>query len=116
VKGLAIKLHGGARRDAMAKAYWLAQVEVSDPEGYKDYVAANQAAFRKYGGRYVIRAGRYEAVEGACRSRLVVIEFADYETALACYRSPEYQHAATLRQGRATVDIAVVEGYDGPQP
>jgi uncharacterized protein (DUF1330 family) len=100
----------------VAKGYWLAQVEVTDPEGYKDYVAANQAAFRKYGARYVIRAGRYEAVEGACRSRLVVIEFADYETALACYRSPEYQRAAAMRHGRATVDIAVVEGYEGPQP
>jgi uncharacterized protein (DUF1330 family) len=100
----------------MAKGYWLAQVEVTDPERYKDYVAANQAAFRKYGARYVIRAGRYEAMEGACRSRLVVIEFPDYETALACYRSPEYQHAATLRLGHATVDIAVVEGYDGLQP
>jgi len=51
----------------VAKGYWLAQVEVTDPEGYKDYVAANQAAFRKYGARYVIRAGRYEAVEGTCR-------------------------------------------------
>jgi len=100
----------------MAKGYWLAQVEVTDPDGYKDYVAANQTAFRKYGASYVIRAGRYEALEGACRSRLVVIEFPDYQTALACYRSPEYQHAVTLRQGRATVDIAVVEGYDGPQP
>ncbi len=100
----------------MPKGYWLAQVEVTNPEGYKDYVAANQAAFRQYGARYVIRAGRYEALEGACRSRLVVIEFPDYETALACYRSPEYQHASTLRQGHATVDIAVVEGYDGPQP
>ena len=103
-------------RDAMAKGYWLAQVEVTDPEGYKNYVAANQVAFRKYGGRYVIRAGRHEAVEGACRSRLVVIEFPDYEAALACYRSPEYQHALTLRQGRAVADIAVVEGYDGAQP
>jgi uncharacterized protein (DUF1330 family) len=100
----------------VAKGYWLAQVEVTGPDGYKDYVAANQAAFRKYGARYVVRAGRYEAVEGACRSRLVVIEFVDYETALACYRSPEYQHAAALRQGHATVDIAVVEGYDGLQP
>lgn len=94
----------------------MAQIEVTDPEGYKDYVAANQAAFRKYGARYVIRAGRHEAVEGACRSRLVVIEFPDFETALACYRSPEYQQAITLRQGRAVADIAVVEGYDGPQP
>jgi uncharacterized protein (DUF1330 family) len=85
----------------MSKGYWLAQIEVTDPQGYKDYVAANQAAFRKYGARYVIRAGRHEALEGTCRSRLVVIEFPDYETALACYRSPEYQHAFTLRQGRA---------------
>jgi len=100
----------------MAKAYWFVQVEVTDPEGYKDYVAANQAAFRKYGARYVIRAGRYETLEGSCRSRLVVIEFPDYETALACYRSPEYQQAFALRQGRAIADIAVVEGYDGPQP
>jgi uncharacterized protein (DUF1330 family) len=46
----------------MAKGYWLAQVEVTDPERYKDYVAANQIAFRKYGARYVVRAGRHEAV------------------------------------------------------
>jgi len=100
----------------MAKGYWVAQVEVTDPAGYQAYVAANQAAFRKYGARYVVRAGRHETVEGACRPRLVVIEFPDYETALACYRSPEYQHAVTLRQGHAIADIAVVEGYDGPQP
>jgi uncharacterized protein (DUF1330 family) len=100
----------------MAKGYWLAQVEVTDPERYKDYVAANQVAFRKYGARYVIRAGRHEALEGTCRSRLVVIEFPDYETALACYRSAEYQHAITLRQGHAIADIAVVEGYEGQQP
>jgi len=48
----------------MAKGYWLAQVEVTDPERYKDYVAANQIAFRKYGARYVVRAGRHEAVGG----------------------------------------------------
>jgi uncharacterized protein (DUF1330 family) len=100
----------------MAKGYWLAQVDVTDPDGYKEYVAANQVAFRKYGGHYVVRAGRYDSVEGACRPRLVVIEFPDYDTALACYRSPEYQHAITLRKGRSVADIAVVEGYDGPQP
>ena len=100
----------------MAKGYWLAQVEVTGPDGYKDYLAANQIAFRKYSARYVIRAGRHEPVEGACRSRLVVIEFPDYDTALACYRSPEYQHAVSLRKGNATADIAIVEGYDGAQP
>ncbi len=100
----------------MAKGYWLAQVDVTDAEAYKAYIAANQIAFRKYGARYVIRAGRHQAVEGACRSRLVVIEFPDYDTALACYCSSEYQHAITLRRGYAVADIAVVEGYDGAQP
>jgi uncharacterized protein (DUF1330 family) len=100
----------------MAKGYWVAQVEVTDPEGYQAYVAANQVAFRKYGARYVVRAGRHEAVEGTCRPRLVVIEFPDYATAVGCYRSPEYQYAATLRRGHAVADIAIVEGYDGPQP
>jgi uncharacterized protein (DUF1330 family) len=100
----------------MAKGYWLAQVDVTGPDGYREYLAASQIAFRKYGGRYVIRAGRHEPVEGACRSRLVVIEFPDYDTALACYRSPDYQHAIGFRKDNAVADVAVVEGYDGPQP
>jgi uncharacterized protein (DUF1330 family) len=100
----------------MAKGYWLAQVDVSNADGYKQYVAANQIAFHKYGARYVVRAGRHEVMEGNSRSRLVVIEFPDYDTALACYRSDEYQHAITVRHGTAVVDIVVVEGYDGAQP
>jgi uncharacterized protein (DUF1330 family) len=100
----------------MPKGYWLAQVEVTDPEGYKEYVAANQVAFRKFGGRYVVRAGRREVLEGNFRSRLVVIEFPDYAAALACYRSPEYREAMALRNGRAVADIAIVEGYEGVQP
>jgi uncharacterized protein (DUF1330 family) len=100
----------------MAKGYWMVQVDVTNPDSYKDYVAANGVAFRTYGGRFLVRAGRYEAVEGACRSRLVVIEFPDYDTALACYRSREYQHALGLRKDAATADVAIVEGYDGSQP
>jgi uncharacterized protein (DUF1330 family) len=100
----------------MPKGYWLVQVEVNEPEGYKDYIAANQLAFHKYGARYLVRAGRHEVMEGTSRSRLVVIEFPDYAAALACYRSPEYQQAAMLRKGRAVADITVVEGYDGVQP
>jgi len=100
----------------MSKGYWLAQVDVTDPDAYMHYIAANQIAFHKYGARYVVRAGRHEIMEGACRLRLVVIEFENYDTALACYRSPEYRHAITLRQGNAVADIVVVEGYDGAQP
>ena len=100
----------------MAKGYWIGRVDVHDPEGYKAYVAANAEAFRKYGARFLVRGGTFEAVEGANRSRNVVIEFKDYATALACYRSPEYQKAMALRLPYSTGDIVVIEGYDGPQP
>ena len=100
----------------MAKGYWIVRVDVSDPEGYKAYVAANAEAFRKYRARFIVRGGKYETVEGASRERNVVIEFKDYATALACYRSPEYAKAIKLRQGAATADLIVIEGYDGAQP
>ncbi|HXX25370.1 MAG TPA: DUF1330 domain-containing protein [Pseudolabrys sp.] len=100
----------------MPKGYWIGRVEVSSEEGYKPYAMGNQPIFKKFGGRYVIRAGKYECVEGEARSRNVVIEFPDYATALACYRSPEYQQNIKLRQPHSIADIVVVEGYDGPQP
>jgi uncharacterized protein (DUF1330 family) len=100
----------------MPKAYWIARVDVLDPEGYRAYVAANADALRQYGGRFLVRGGPFEAVEGESRSRNVVIEFADYASALACYRSAEYQRAMALRQGQCVIDLIIIEGYDGPQP
>jgi uncharacterized protein (DUF1330 family) len=100
----------------MAKGYWVVHVDVSDPEAYKAYVAANAVAFRKYGAKFLVRGGTHETLEGKTRSRNVVIEFKDYATALACYRSPEYAKAIALREGVATADLIVIEGYDGAQP
>ncbi|MBP7566382.1 MAG: DUF1330 domain-containing protein [Burkholderiaceae bacterium] len=100
----------------MPKAYWIGRVDVHDPEQYKQYVAANAVAFARYGARFLVRGGAFEAVEGTARARNVVIEFPDYATALACWNSPEYQHAITLRLPAAVGDIVVIEGYDGPQP
>lgn len=100
----------------MAKGYWIGRVDVRSDEGYKPYAMGNQAIFKKYGARYVVRAGKFECVEGNARSRNVVIEFPDYATALACYNSSEYQANMKLRQLHSTADIVVIEGYDGPQP
>jgi ribosomal protein L23 len=66
--------------------------------------------------RAMVRGGKSEVLAGAARSRNVVIEFKDYDTALACYRSPEYQHAIAERGKSAELDVLVIEGYDGPQP
>jgi uncharacterized protein (DUF1330 family) len=100
----------------MAKGYWIAQVEVSNDEGYKPYAAANPGIFKKFGGKFVIRAGKYECVEGTGRSRNVVIEFPSYADAMACYKSPEYQANIKVRKPHSMVNLVVVEGYDGPQP
>jgi uncharacterized protein (DUF1330 family) len=100
----------------MAKGYWIAHVDVKDEQGFKPYADANAAIFKKFGGRYVVRGGKYEGMEGQARSRNVVIEFADFATALACYRSPEYQENIKRRLPHSTVDLIVIEGYDGAQP
>lgn len=100
----------------MAKGYWIAHVDVTDDDGYRNYVAANATAFRKYGGRFLVRGGAFEAVEGASRSRNIVIEFPDVVAASACYQSPEYRAAMALRLGKAEVDLIIIDGYDGAQP
>src|SRR6201994_3236773 len=98
----------------MAKGYWIAQVDVNDDEGYKPYAAANPGIFKKFGARFIVRGGKYEGIEGRSRSRNVVIEFADYATAMACYNSPEYQANLKIRQPHSVADLVIIEAYDAP--
>ena len=100
----------------MPKGYWIARVDVSNDEGYKPYAAANAAIFKKFGGRFVVRGGRFEAPEGKARARNVVVEFPDYASAQACYHSPEYQDNLKIRLPHSVIDLLIIEGYDGPQP
>lgn len=97
----------------MAKAYWIAHVDVRDPEGYKDYVAAARLAFEKHGAKFLARGGAWEAMEGRGRGRNVVIEFPSFEAAKNCYNSPEYQAAKAIRQHYAEAEMVIVEGHDG---
>ena len=89
---------------------------MKNEEAYKPYTATNPAIFKKYGGRFLVRGGKFDAVEGSARARNVVIEFPDYAAALACYRSPEYQENIKVRLPHSTIELIVIEGYDGPQP
>lgn len=97
----------------MAKAYWIAHVEIRDPERYKDYVSTARPAFERYGARFLARGGACKALEGPGRSRNVIIEFASMQDALACYNSPEYQAAKAIRIAVADGEITIVEGHDG---
>jgi uncharacterized protein (DUF1330 family) len=102
----------------MAKGYWIGRVDVHNPEGYQAYVRANGPVFAKYGARFLVRGGTFDAAsaEGTTRSRNVVIEFESYAKALECWTSAEYAALRALRAPHATADILVIEGYDGPQP
>ncbi|MGO4833100.1 DUF1330 domain-containing protein [Rhizobiaceae sp. 2RAB30] len=97
----------------MAKAYWIAHVDVRDPEGYKDYVATAKPAFEKHGAKFLARGGAYEAMEGRGRGRNVVIEFPSIKAAPDCYNSPEYQAAKAIRQRHAEAEMIIVEGFEG---
>lgn len=97
----------------MAKGYWIARVDVNDPEGYKSYVEMATPAFEEYGAKFLARGGSYRELEGTARGRNVVIEFDSVERAQACYDSVQYQKAKAIRARCATADMLIVEGYDG---
>jgi len=94
----------------MPKGYWIAHVDVNDPEGYKGYVTAAKAAFDKYGARFLASGGAHEATEGRGRARNVVIEFPSLKAAQECYHSPEYTAAKAIRQKFADAEMVLVEG------
>ena len=94
----------------MPKAYWVAHVDVDDPDIYEEYKSANAVAFAKYGAKFVVRGGQQEIREGNNRARTVVLEFQDYEMALACYNSPEYEKALAIRKDISRSDLVIVEG------
>ena len=95
------------------KAYWIAHVDVTDPEQYQQYTQRAPAAFAAFGGKLLARGGRSEAMEGrATPQRSVVIEFESYDQAVACYRSEQYQEACKHRQGMAKAEVIIVEGYE----
>ena len=98
----------------MAKGYWIAHVTVTDPERYKDYVAANARAFSKFNAKFLVRGGQFEVRSGnAGGERHVVLEFESLAQAKACYDSPEYKEAAKIREEASTANVIIIEGYDG---
>ncbi len=94
----------------MAKGYLIANVTVTNAEAYKEYVERDTPIFESYGARFLVRGGEVGASEGDVLERTVIIEFPDYETALRCYNSQEYQKVAEIRRANAESRLVVVEG------
>ncbi|MGE3913484.1 MAG: DUF1330 domain-containing protein [Chloroflexota bacterium] len=94
-------------------AYIIAEVLVTDAERYEEYRRQVEGTIAQYGGRYKVRGGKAEALEGdAPRGRLVVIEFDTYEQAKAWYDSDEYAGPKALRLETSTGRLLLVDGYN----
>ena len=92
-------------------AYIIVNVEVKDAVRYVEYTQAVGPTLDAYGGRFVVRGGRAEKLEGSWEPhRIVVIQFPSLEQARAWWDSPEYREPKALRQRLATTDMIVVEG------
>lgn len=96
----------------MNKGYWLVRADIAHKEKFEEYAERTPAAVNKYGGRFLVRAGNQECVEGSTRSRNTIIEFPSYQAALDCWNSPEYQSAKSFRLGAGDLDIVLIEGCE----
>lgn len=94
----------------MPKGYIIGHITVTDPDAYKEYVIKDTPILQGLGGRFIIRGGQSEVVEGESYERHVVIEFPSYAAAQAAYNDPEYQEVLKIRQRTAKSTIILVEG------
>lgn len=92
-------------------AYLISQIEVRDPIGYEEYRRLVVPSLAKYGGKFVVRGGKIEVLEGTwAPKRVVICEFESADRAREWYHSPEYRPAMDIRQKTASAQIIVVEG------
>jgi uncharacterized protein (DUF1330 family) len=96
-------------------AYILAEIEVTDPVGYEEYKRLALASIEIHGGKYLVRGGPTECLEGEWPSkRLVILEFRDRDQARAWWDSQEYRPARDLRRRTARCSMLLVEGIPAP--
>jgi uncharacterized protein (DUF1330 family) len=94
-------------------AYVIVNIEITDPARYAEYVKAVPATIARHGGRYLVRGGNAERLEGSWDpKRVVVLEFESFERAKEWWASEEYRAPKALRQSAATANVILVDGLD----
>jgi uncharacterized protein (DUF1330 family) len=105
-------LHDRIRKEHPMPGYLIANLKVTDPEGFERYRAGVPAVIAQYGGRYVVRGGIMEKLENADGfNRMVVLEFPSLDAARAFYFSPEYAPLLKLRIESTDSQVVLVDGY-----
>ena len=99
-----------------APAYIIVEMNVSDPDRYKEYMAKAPACVKAFGGEYLVRGGRHQALEGDWQPhRLAVLKFPSFEQAQAFYNDGPYRDVRKLREGATEYfNMVLVEGVDAP--
>tara|TARA_B100001123_G_C15178557_1_gene974396 strand:- start:963 stop:1256 length:294 start_codon:yes stop_codon:yes gene_type:complete len=94
-------------------AFVIADVDVKDPDKFKEYSKLTPNILKNYGGRYLVRGGNVEVVEGTWTpNRLVVMEFESIAQLKRWYNSPDYTDALKIRQGSSESNVIVAEGVE----
>jgi uncharacterized protein (DUF1330 family) len=92
-------------------AFVIAEIDITDPAAYEDYRRQVPDVIAHYGGKYIVRGGKVEALEGGWSpKRIAVVEFPSMEQALKFYRSPEYAPLLRIRQKASRGKLVIVEG------
>ena len=91
-------------------AYWIAHVDVTDPDAYAEYAKRATIAIEAHGGEFLARASRTVWLEGKERARNVVVRFPSVEDAERCYASEIYQEGLAFARGAAERDLCIIEG------
>ena len=100
----------------MAYGYIIVDMNISDLEGYKAYMAAAPAAVKAHGGEYLVRGGQNTVLEGAWQpARMAMLRFPSFEKAKQFYDSESYRSVRTKRAGTTSFfNMVLVEGVDAP--
>ncbi|WP_335946187.1 MULTISPECIES: DUF1330 domain-containing protein [Salipiger] len=91
-------------------AYMIARIDVTDPEEYAIYAGQTVALAERFGGRFLVKGGPQEVIEGEAPSRHVIVEFPSRAAAERWFNSPEYQRILPIALRASTRDVVIVEG------
>ena len=95
------------------KGYWVALYKkINNTENLKDYATKVTPIIKSYGGKPLVRGGKYQCLEGEDFSRTVIWEFPSYDAAIECHESNEYQEGWALAKGTTERNLQITEGFN----
>ena len=95
----------------MVSGFVIANLDIKNPEAYKEYISKVVHIIKKFGGEYLVRAGEYKVKEGEWKNpRTVVIKFPSYDKALEWYNSEEYKPVKPIRLANSVGNMIIIKG------